>query len=188
MINKFNEVWVWKDILKDKELFLSSLLSMDWQNYNNDGGGNTLIGRSTVLHRDHKAYKVILDLFIKYIMEYFTQNNIKLSENCIDSNKFLVREYSQGSYMTDHSDGYSYVLDEGKEVKPLYTAIIYLNDDYEGGEINFSKDNLIIKPTAVSIVIFPSNKPHSVNEVLNGNRYMTQTYVHEKAVSSYKEK
>ena len=53
-----------------------------------------------------------------------------------------------------------------------YSAIFYLNDDYEGGEINFPNFDLTIKPEKGSAVFFPSGleHSHSVSEVKGKKR------------------
>ena len=53
-----------------------------------------------------------------------------------------------------------------------FAVIYYINDDYEGGEINFPWHNLTVKPKANSFITFPSNQ-HYLHEVLknSGNRY-----------------
>lgn len=73
---------------------------------------------------------------------------------------------------------------EGKEFKihadhgPVYSAtvsaVIYLNDDYEGGEIYFPRlDNKVIKPSYGDIAIFPSNYiyEHASLPIKSGTKY-----------------
>jgi predicted 2-oxoglutarate/Fe(II)-dependent dioxygenase YbiX len=57
--------------------------------------------------------------------------------------------------------------------------LLYLTDDYDGGEIVFyndnsgsKKDSVSYKPTAGTLIYFKGdeNHPHSVNEVLDGER------------------
>jgi len=49
----------------------------------------------------------------------------------------------------------------------------YLNDDYEGGEIEFNNFKLKIKPKANQMIVFPSNYvyTHTVHPVTYGTRY-----------------
>jgi predicted 2-oxoglutarate/Fe(II)-dependent dioxygenase YbiX len=58
------------------------------------------------------------------------------------------------------------------------SAVLYLNDDYEGGELNFKDQNITIKPEAGSIVIFPSVAPfyHESKEIISGNKYMCPAF------------
>lgn len=53
------------------------------------------------------------------------------------------------------------------------SSILYINDDYSGGEIVFKQYNYSIKPKSGSLVLFPGNKyyAHSVNKIISGNRY-----------------
>lgn len=53
-----------------------------------------------------------------------------------------------------------------------FATIYYINDDYDGGEINFPWHDLKVKPKANSFISFPSNE-HYLHEVLknSANRY-----------------
>ena len=56
-----------------------------------------------------------------------------------------------------------------------FSSLIYLNDDYKGGELFFKEENKIqkYKLKALSCMIFPSGKEfaHGVKEILKGKRY-----------------
>jgi Rps23 Pro-64 3,4-dihydroxylase Tpa1-like proline 4-hydroxylase len=105
----------------------------------------------------------------------------------LGSGRWLVREYQPGSFMTAHEDAYSYVKENGEEVRPKITIIYYINDNFEGGHIEFPYEDagLIIKPKANSVLIFPSSFVHGVLPVVSGNRYMTQTYAYRHPLSHY---
>lgn len=51
--------------------------------------------------------------------------------------------------------------------------VVYINDDYEGGEIFYPQKDISIKPKALSLVMHPGNKEyeHGVKEVFKTNRY-----------------
>jgi hypothetical protein len=60
-----------------------------------------------------------------------------------------------------------------------YGCVIYLNDDYEGGEIVYPDLDIEIKPKANSLVLHPGNVDHLVNPVKPGKtRYMLTTFIH----------
>jgi hypothetical protein len=73
-----------------------------------------------------------------------------------------------------HTDFHEHKLDSPGE-KQIITYTVYLNDDNEGGEIEFidERDNRLItyKPKAGDITVFPSGKPywHSAKAVSSGN-------------------
>jgi predicted 2-oxoglutarate/Fe(II)-dependent dioxygenase YbiX len=98
---------------------------------------------------------------------------------------FEVREYSAGSYMNKHGDGYGDVNDGNSPAVPLFTALMYFNDEYVGGEISFPDESVKVKPKAGSVLIFPSKTEHEVKLVVEGNRYLVNTYMYEREYKSY---
>lgn len=64
-----------------------------------------------------------------------------------------------------------------------YASIIYLNDDYNGGEFYFVHKNFEIKPKSGSLLIFPGKDEfeHGVKEPLPGPvRYVLPGFIHTK--------
>ena len=78
-----------------------------------------------------------------------------------------VVKWDVGSYLKLHVDDLGYVTDNHIPVH------IYLNDDYEGGEISFPTHGLSIKPKVGDFNVFPGNMhyPHEVTKVVSGTRY-----------------
>lgn len=55
-----------------------------------------------------------------------------------------------------------------------WSTVVYLNDEYEGGNIYFPNQDFVYKPKKGSAVFFPSAGTeyiHGVTEVLSGTRY-----------------
>jgi|TARA_R110002153_G_scaffold103288_3_gene240394 hypothetical protein len=109
----------------------------------------------------------------KSILDYY-------EEYSYPENTELVK-WIPGDSMSIHSDN-SWTEGNGLETQKgkdhptkyrTYSAIFYINDDYEGGEIYFPNWDIEIKPKTGSLVIFPSNEEyiHGVKEVKNLNRY-----------------
>jgi hypothetical protein len=185
IINKHNGIWQWLDTIDNPSQIISNFKEKHWEYYTNKGGGETIIGRSTFVHAGTDIHSNIMKSFFKYISEYCKQNVLDFTDQNVGQSPLILREYNTGSKMSEHSDIYSYVTKDGKPVTPSLTAILYLNDDYIGGEINFVHDNFCIKPVAGSMFVFPSNKQHEVLEITEGNRYMIQTYVYPNEISFY---
>jgi hypothetical protein len=60
----------------------------------------------------------------------------------------------------------------------LFGVVIYLNDNYEGGEIYYQDLNLTIKPKARSMIIHPAGIKHEVLNVKgNHTRYTFSIFV-----------
>lgn len=81
-----------------------------------------------------------------------------------------------------HTDFHEHKMEAPGE-KQIITYTIYLNDDYEGGEIEFidERENKLItyKPKAGDITVFPSGKPywHSAKAVRGGtNKVFFRTF------------
>ena len=109
---------------------------------------------------------------------------------------FNIKKYYTGTYMGPHFDQ----LDGDKTLR--YSLVMYLNDDFKGGEISFSlkdyenndteikpnedyEDELNskiidfgIKPKAGSIIIFPSSAPyyHTAHLVKSKFKYMVPSH------------
>ena len=97
----------------------------------------------------------------------FCGKNIKNREFSIH----LLR-YETGGFLPAHQD-------HGVSSRILST-VSYLNDDYEGGEIEFANSNIVIKPPAGSIIFFPSNflYVHEVHPITKGSRYSLPHWYH----------
>lgn len=78
----------------------------------------------------------------------------------------FVKYEGAGTHFRIHADhGPTYVA--------TISAVIYLNDDYEGGELYFPRFDLNYKPKQGDIVVFPSNfiYEHASKEMINGTKY-----------------
>ena len=87
--------------------------------------------------------------------------------NITEINHFAINKYFSGQAMGPHLDSYGY------SNRITFSTLIYLNDNYEGGEIEFPEQNIKIKPEEGSVLIFPTYHPfiHKSYEVKNGYKY-----------------
>ena len=77
-----------------------------------------------------------------------------------------IKKYFVGESLGPHPDW----EDEG----PTYfTASMYFNDDYEGGELFFPVQQVSVKPLPGSVVLFPSKYLHESTKVTVGSKYVT---------------
>lgn len=97
----------------------------------------------------------------------FAAKNIKSREKTMH----LLR-YDKAGHLPAHQD-------QGISSRVL-SVLLYLNDDYEGGEIEFKHSNLKFKPEAGSVLFFPSNflYVHEVYPVTKGPRYALPNWYH----------
>jgi predicted 2-oxoglutarate/Fe(II)-dependent dioxygenase YbiX len=79
---------------------------------------------------------------------------------------YSVLKYGVGQKFVNH-------VDDHFEGPRRISHVHYLNEDYEGGEIEFPRFNIIYKPKANQSIFFPSGYVynHSVRPVISGQRY-----------------
>ena len=89
---------------------------------------------------------------------------------------FRINCYGQGGFMKEHIDNIHYSHGQ-KQGYPHLTSLIFLNDDFDGGEFYLCGESLEKK--VGSAVVFPSNfmYPHEVKKVTNGKRYSVMTWI-----------
>jgi hypothetical protein len=97
----------------------------------------------------------------------FAEKNIKSREHTMH-----LLKYDESGHLPAHQD-------QGISSRVL-SVLLYLNDDYEGGEIEFRHSNLKFKPKAGSVLFFPSNflYVHEVYPVTKGPRYALPNWYH----------
>lgn len=88
---------------------------------------------------------------------------------------YTLLRYSSGEQYGFHYDG-------GTGSKRSISVLIYLNDNYEGGEIEFPNFKLKIKPKAGTLILFPSNYAygHIAHPVTSGTKYVIVTWLHDR--------
>lgn len=84
----------------------------------------------------------------------------------LDRKEWIVAKYPVGSELPIHSS---------RIATQSISILFFLNDDFEGGYLDFPVQRQAIKPKKGTMVIFPSTcfYPHEVTKVLSGNTRMT---------------
>jgi hypothetical protein len=119
----------------------------------------------------------------------------KLTNTNIKQQEILqVVKYNENGYFTDHFDACGRNAEFCKKMTEyfngkdrLYTVLIYLNDDYEGGETVFPNINKIIKPEKGKAVVFKNidhndkiitQSLHRGNPIIKGVKYICNKWIH----------
>lgn len=81
---------------------------------------------------------------------------------------FEIKEYETGADMGPHFDAYP-----GDDNQTILSAVLYMNDNYEGGELAFPQHGVTIKPEAGCLIFFPSTPDymHQAKLVKSGKKY-----------------
>ena len=115
-------------------------------------------GRVGVVNRQDKVFDLLVEKYKNKTIEMFNDEFKYVSG-------YIATKYIPGVGMFTHIDS---------EVGEEMGALMYLNDDYEGGELTYEnpEGNLkTIKPKSGDMVYCPSWYPHGVNKVTKGTRY-----------------
>ncbi len=86
---------------------------------------------------------------------------------------FRVYKYTPGQRFKMHHDG-SYIRNENE--KSFYTFMIYLNDDFEGGETEFER-LFTVAPKKGSALVFYHPLRHEGKTLIGGTKYVLRTDV-----------
>lgn len=118
------------------------------------------------------ALDITLDHYTKDLYP-FAEKNIKSREHTMH-----LLKYEKTGHLPAHQD-------QGISTRVL-SVLLYLNDDYEGGEIEFRHSDLVIKPDPGSVLFFPSNflYVHEVHPVTKGPRYALPNWYHNVPLSA----
>jgi predicted 2-oxoglutarate/Fe(II)-dependent dioxygenase YbiX len=120
----------------------------------------------TFVYNMTKPIKVLNsdDLFVKNCLQKITDKCKTLAQVYMDNAEII--HWLNNGYMLPH-------YDEGDK----FAAIVYLNDEYQGGELVLADKK--IKPNAGELIIFENGALlHSVNTVI-GERYTLSTWFKE---------
>lgn len=94
---------------------------------------------------------------------YSRLNNIKLG----NQSSLSISKYSQGKFMGPHTD---------EKTGAHVSGVLYINDNYIGGEISFPDKDIKIKPLSGSMIIFPSKELHSPSPAYGGDRVICPVF------------
>lgn len=100
----------------------------------------------------------------------FVSKNYEGPFEAFDPNKTHIARFGEGYGMHEHFDS----------TKPNDIAtLIYLNDDYLGGEVYFPDLDISIKPNAGDLVCFPDTPDfvHGVKPIVDGIRYTSPRWI-----------
>lgn len=184
-----NKIIYYKDILSNPYDLINDIEKLDLENNNTEQISKW---KNWYASNENKKYGLTKEGIFSN-MQYFTKNDIETSliiykiksisdlcfanymaetkcENLKLPDYFSIKKYDSEIDMGTHVDS----EDPTDKSHPIVSGVLYLNDDYEGGEIYFKEQGIKIKPSAGSMIMFPSYRPyfHHPLPVQKGNKYM----------------
>lgn len=179
-----------EDVKKEKNAGTYNLERSTWEPWDYKKNDETLffchqlwLQSTDSLDKNDKFYDIKSSLYdtlssnIKDVYDHFSKTLYPYASRNIkgDVTAISVLKYEKSGFLPEH-------IDQGISSRVL-SVLVYLNDDYDGGEITFPNigdDGITIKPEAGSVIFFPSNfvGVHSVAEITNGTRYALPNWYH----------
>jgi len=88
---------------------------------------------------------------------------------------YELLRYGPGDYFHEHVDA---VVGHPILATRRLAVVAFCNDDFEGGELHFSRQEVMIKPETGALVIFPASftHPHASKPIVRGLKYSLVTW------------
>jgi hypothetical protein len=194
------KVYYYTNVIEDPKKLVEAIESKsleDWTEWASCSGKHYVYGENKQVFptedpedQDGYVYRTISKAFYDVAEDYGKAMGVEEPPKLFNESR--IKKYSPGTSMGAHFD-----QQEG-DGRIRYSLVMYLNDDYEGGELSFtitSPDGVLegqspdhdfevaktqglhsfyIKPKAGSVIIFPSTPPyhHTAHLVKSGFKYM----------------
>lgn len=102
------------------------------------------------------------------LQQYQSEVGVSISKQ----EPYELLKYTENNFLEWHSD-------DGSADRSRVSMLYYLNDGYDGGELEFANFDLLFKPKKGDIIIFPSSFifKHRVRKVTNGVRYVIADFM-----------
>lgn len=175
-VELFKNIFVIYDFITEEEcdILLNECLQSkdsDWQEINYAHADS--IKQGSELYEKYQNYKKQWD------KTSMTSANINILENIrnrchdfldkdlnITDEIFRIKKFTKSRSLDVHHD-------DAGDFSLRHGLVIYLNDDYDGGEIYYPEFNFQYKPVARSLIIHPANKQyrHGIRQVSRNDRY-----------------
>jgi predicted 2-oxoglutarate/Fe(II)-dependent dioxygenase YbiX len=124
-----------------------------------------------------------IDIAINKVLLDYKEKN---TEDIGEPQSYGISKYFTEKEMGEHVDfNLKSMKRQGNFMFPTVSSVLYLNDDYEGGEIEFPRQKIFIKPSSGSMIVFPSTEPfyHKSNKIISGNKYVVPVFCYKKIIS-----
>ena len=100
---------------------------------------------------------------------------------------YHTQKWETGAYAKIHSDNTDEKGNSGAFTRSRYAAFLYLNDDFEGGLLNFPDNGISIVPKVGMLAAFDGgfNNMHEVTMITKGIRYTIGSFWDDREEDAY---
>ena len=145
-----------------------------------------LAEKNEIFYEEKALFEEIANSYDKAISHYFKHTGIEIPEGARYSGQSwckyfnLIDTLKNKMTMQYHTDFIISQKDMPGE-KFHTTCTFYINDNYNGGDIEFYVDGKFVnhKPSAGDLLVFPSGEPfyHGVKTIPDGNKFFIRNFV-----------
>jgi predicted 2-oxoglutarate/Fe(II)-dependent dioxygenase YbiX len=186
----FPSIWIYGQTFQNPQLVIDSLekaidenILLNWL-YASTGNGQT-DGSIKNSYRSNKTISMPTDIntvdgsenLDTFIFNQLTELTNEYANNFglgpMKDEGYSVLKYTEGTEYKQHYDC------GGEHKERVVSMLLYLNDDYEGGELEFPFFGIKYKPSAGDIIFFPSDYAfsHIAHPVTSGIKYALVTWL-----------
>ena len=160
----------------------------EWEQWKTSGDEPYQFGEKKVINSEivKKSKEKSKDIYTKIdssIEKVLLDYKNKTMDNIGEPQSYGIARYFPEKEMGEHVDFDLKSVDSAKaSLFPTVSCVLYLNDNYIGGEIEFTKQDVFIKPSAGSMIVFPSVEPfyHKSNKTMTGYKYVVPIFCYKK--------
>lgn len=168
MIELFPGIVKFNNLIPDIDLFISKVNSLE--NWIKDSSDHEDARHTDIIDFSKSSDTLILDLkesLNKYILQALDEYSKFYGTVYENISDMTLLRYGSGQKYNNHID------DHPQLPRRRISVLFYINDNYSGGEIEFPRFEIKIKPEKNSLLAFPSTYVynHTVHPVTEGNRY-----------------
>jgi len=161
-----DKIFYYKRYISNPETIIKDIdsLNTQWQFYSVKESNKKPYKRNSYEFAEYKKIDInLIGNELQWCIEdYESKNNIKISR----FTDLVATKSYPGKFFGNHVDS------NGVGSDPHITIIVDLNDNYDGGELEFLDYDLKLKPFAGSVLIYPSTEPyyHTPNLITMGHK------------------
>lgn len=157
--------------------------------------GETRINNANDLR---KSYVAIVANHNPFVESIYKNIKNKLHFNLTKLEKLQIQKYEENCFYKPHFDidtNHTRLNNNNLDQQRRFSIIVYLNDNFEGGETYFPKLNITIKPKLCRALVFEncirgSNFPnplslHEGKEITRGRKTILNTWSYENTYTNY---
>ena len=176
MIEIYDNIAIFEDVIKDDKLIDLITNKKNFLNLKRFLNRPANTSNKNLAEVDFKFLYDLSDKLCNHIIPCVNEYSKFYGHSIGTMQDWVLLKYEVGGFFGTHSDWDKFKPSSGgrsqdHDIEKRISLVYYINDNYTGGEIEFPKFDIIVKPKSNSMLVFDSSYYHRVNTVTSGTRY-----------------